>query len=313
MVQTILILAFFMSLPVVVKSQEAKKEKKVTIKTVKVVDGKKTVTDTTFTVTDEDDVQDVVERFTEGSSAGSSKNMMVDVTVDVDDDSGEEGGRKKVVVISEVDGDDGHAAESNVVIVSPSGKHKVVQWKSEDGDRYEFEYEMDNFNEDMANLDEELKKLQFILKDAEGGEFEKMIELETIKELEGLDDMNVIFIPEGFSSHGFDNNKWFSGTEEVTDMELREAGIKNKPDRLEPAEIDIDNEDGLIDLSFVLNEDGAPRVTVYNIYGDKVFSGKPELMNGKFTLKMDLSKKQHGTYYLMIVVGNTSLTERIRL
>ena len=99
----------------------------------------------------------------------------------------------------------------------------------------------------------------------------------------------------------------------VTDEELRDAGIKNKPDRLVLDEININNEDGVIDLSFSLSEEGTPKVVVYNIYGDKVFSGKPELMNGKYQIKMDLSKKQYGTYYLMIVSGNSSKTTRLKI
>ncbi len=45
----------------------------------------------------------------------------------------------------------------------------------------------------------------------------------------------------------------------------------------------------------------------------KVFSGKPELMGGKYVIKIDLSIKQHGTYYLQVVQKNSSFTKKLRL
>jgi hypothetical protein len=99
----------------------------------------------------------------------------------------------------------------------------------------------------------------------------------------------------------------------VTDKELRDAGIKNKPDRLDIENINLNIDDGVVDLSFALKTEGTPKVVVYNFFGDKVFSGKPELMNGHYELKMDLSTKQHGVYYLQIVQKNSSLTEKLKL
>lgn len=57
----------------------------------------------------------------------------------------------------------------------------------------------------------------------------------------------------------------------------------------------------------------SPKVTVYNVYGEKVFKGKPELINVIYKIKMDLSTKQHGTYYLQVVSTNASFTERLKL
>ena len=59
--------------------------------------------------------------------------------------------------------------------------------------------------------------------------------------------------------------------------------------------------------------EGTPKVVVYNFFGDKVFTGKPELMNGKFQLKIDLSNKQHGEYYMQFIMKNASHTEKIRI
>ncbi len=56
--QSILLLAFFLSLPIALLSQEEVKEKKVTVKTIKEVNGKKIVKDTTFVVSDDEDVNE---------------------------------------------------------------------------------------------------------------------------------------------------------------------------------------------------------------------------------------------------------------
>ena len=101
-------------------------------------------------------------------------------------------------------------------------------------------------------------------------------------------EMEVFMLPPEphVAPHPHSNFSWFSvDSDEVTDEELRDAGVKNKPDRLELDEIDINNEDGVIDLSFTLGYEGNPKVDVYNVYGDKVFSGKPELMNDKYRMK----------------------------
>ena len=363
-IQTALLLVFFLSLPFALLSQETEPKKKVTVKTVKEVDGKTIVKDTTFFVEDEGDVKMVVKNFSADAEDDSTANVMVDVMVDTDEDverETKEGNKvvvvkkvrsngdtsvKKVKKVIVIDGDDSDenvffypggedenvmiiksedGEEENIFTVSPSGKHRVVKWSGEDGEEYEFDYDIDvdmeKFHDDMALLDEEMKNLQFEYMDEEGNLQKEIIELENLKELEELEDLDNIKNMKAFalsSKHhphsSYNNFTWHSRNEmEVTDIELREAGIKNQPDRLEIDEIDIDNEDGIIDLSFSIAEEGAPKVAVYNVYGDKVFSGKPELMNNKFEIKMDLSKKQFGTYYLQIVFGKSSKTLRLEL
>ncbi len=102
-------------------------------------------------------------------------------------------------------------------------------------------------------------------------------------------------------------------SQKVTDIELRDAGIKNKPDRLNAKNINLEVDGGIIDLAFTLKSEKTPKVIIYNVYGDKVFKGKPELINGNYQIKIDLSTKQHGTYYLQLIVGNASFAERIIL
>lgn len=364
-IQAILLLAFFMSLPFALLSQEeVKKEKKVTVKIIKEVDGKKIVRDTTFTVYGDEDVKEVVKTFTMKIDSDSSGTDTIDVMVDVDMDEDVEwttdkgkkvivmsksgdhdmefynesenikvitidkDGKKKVIVTSGsphghkkvMKFKSGGGENEEIVIVSPHGKqHKSVKWVDENGEEYEYDFDMEDFHHDMANMKAEMKEMEIHIMDEEGHLHEELIELEVLRELEELGElknMEVMVVPprppKPHGAHVYhDFNRSRSRGMEVSDKELRDAGIKNKADRLELDEININKDDGVIDLSFSLSEEGTPKVIVYNVYGDKVFNGKPELLNNKFETKIDLSKKQHGTYYLMIVVGSSSKTMRI--
>jgi len=363
MIQTVLILAFFLSIPFNLLSQEEDKEKKVTVKIIKEVDGKKIVKDTTFTVSGDDDVKKVVKQFTANAEGGDEGKIIVDVEVDTDNDQDidvekriiiikdgdktedfyfDSGDNKKIIIIKDGDIEEhiivrhhgghgkvlrvksGDCEDEKVIIMTPHGKHKVVKWTGEDGEEFEFNYEVDmeNFEKDMAELNAGMKELQIVLMDEEGHMNERIIKLEHLSELEGLEDfghfenMEVVMVPSAphFARRRHGDFTWHKkGRMAVTDEELRDAGIKNKPDRLELDDININNEDGVIDLVFSFSGEGSPKVVVYNVYGDKVFSGKPELMNNKYQVKMDLSKKQHGNYYLMIVSGNSSKTMRLKI
>lgn len=340
-IQMILLLAFFMSLPFSLLSQDDDvKEKQVRIKTVKEVDGKKIVTDTTFIVTDEDNVKEMVKTLTleiEGDSTNDGKTeVMVDVEIDDDGNTWTTDKNKKVIVMKAPKGHhkvmkfkSGDGDEDETIIVSPHGNKQVFAWTDEDGKHYEynFEFDMDKFNDKMEGMEDKLKEMQITILDEEGNVREHSLELEELEELEGLDalaeleelewdgDFDVHVIPPKppkAPRHYYRFEHDFNNGMEVDDIELRDAGIKNKPDRLELKSVDIDNNDGVIDLSFETGSEN-PKVVIYNVYGDKVFTGKPELMNGKYSLKADLSVKQPGSYYLMIVSGNSSKTLRIHI
>ena len=62
------------------------------------------------------------------------------------------------------------------------------------------------------------------------------------------------------------------------------------------------------DRFYLLKYLSIPKVTIYNFYGDKVTSVKPELLNGNYSFKVDMSNKQHGTYYIHIVSKDSSIT-----
>ena len=278
-------------------------EQKVRIKTVKVIDGKKVVSDTSFVLKEGDDLDDVMAGF--DVEADGEGEVLVNVVVESGGDDNE-----KVVVIRTndtknvrlVQGQGGHSFYSigtpmdfdndmestKLILVSPdSGDSTVMTWQSDDGEEY------------VIKLDED---------------FEKLVELEMeLDQLKDFENMDIRML--GAPGHPHHPGMFFECEEDNrgTDMELRDAGIKNKPDRLEVENMNLNIDDGVVDLSFTLKTEGTPKVVVYNFFGDKVFSGKPELMNGNYELKMDLSTKQHGVYYLQIVQKNSSLTEKLKL
>lgn len=334
-IQTLLLVAFFLSLPFALLSQESDTtQSKVKIKIVKDEDGKMTVLDTTFTVKGDEDVKQIVKEYTLKAKSDTSGNTVFDVRVDVDnegewtDENGEnvfimkKPGKKVYRFKSGDEGDD-----EQVIVVSPHGKHKVVKWIDEDGKEYDYDYDFDydfdyfdsdQFKDAMAKQKEQLKKMRVEILDQQGEFRDQLAEMKALKELEhpeGLEDIeNMEFYVQPPEAPELPEDVYFyhkSADRGVSDIELRDAGIKNKPNRLELEDIDIDNDNGVIDLSFSMNAEGSPKVTVYNVYGDKVFNGKPELMNNEYQVKIDLSQKQHGTYYLMITSGNNSKTLKI--
>ncbi|MEJ2594908.1 MAG: hypothetical protein P8100_07225, partial [bacterium] len=262
---------------------------------------------------------------------GSARPMKKKKVIIIDEEGNEEvivipQGRHKQAMRFE-SGDD-----EEVIIVNPRGhdKHRYVyKWKEDDGEDYVFDYDfemdMENFQEEMDRLQEELKEMHIRIMDKEGNIMEQKLdmeelaalkELEQLEQLEQLENMEILVIPPYPPGAPRPDAGWNWNAKrgmEVSGVELREAGIKNKPDRLELDEIDIEKENGVVDLSFSMKADGSPKVVVYNIYGDKVLSGKPELMDTKYQLKLDLSKKQHGIYYLMIISGNSSKTLRLHI
>lgn len=309
-----------------IKAQDVvKKQKKVTVKTVKEENGKKVVTDTTFVVTgDMDDID--LEKY--GISTDGEE---MEVIVDIIGDSEGTHKTKKVIVIK---GDDVHldassSGEKNTFIFKTDGEgeghHKVVSWTDEDGQEMTFEIESE-IEMAMEELERAHRELEIEMKVVDGehiimmkemdelGELIELKELESLHALDKLHNMEYEFIMSDDSHSSKHHNYFYDGHHnKVTDVELRDAGIKNKPDRLETTDIDINIDGGVVDFSFSLKAEASPKVIVYNVYGDKVFNGKPELMNGSYTIKMDLSAKQHGTYYLQVVLGNSSFTERLKL
>ncbi len=261
--------------------------------------------------------------FSEGDSL-----MEIKVDVIVDEECA---GRGKKVIIIKKDGDEEivkeifiphHRASKKVIkfksddgeeiiIVTPHGHHKSMKWESEDGHDYDFDFDYDmdfdhdKFKAEMKEHMMEMESARVIVLD------EKMTLLDELEELENME-IEIIRSPRLPKHHDYTMRR-MERFNKVTDKELRDAGIKNKPDRLELDNINIDLNKGVIDLIFTMKGEGSPKIEVYNFFGDKVFSGKPELLNGSYKSIIDLSTKQHGTYYLQIINKNSSFTEKIRL
>jgi len=323
-IQTFLLIVFLLSLPFALLSQENDTtQNNVKIKIVKHKDGNITVFDTAFTVKDDKDVQSIVDKYTVSAEHDTTTNGTVQVTVNVNKGGDETDKTIKKVIVMKSPGTD---ENEQVIVVGPHGKHKVIKWVDKDGNDFDFDYDYDfdydfdtdQFREQMADQKEHMKHMRIELSNQEDefrdqlAEMKKMKELQSLDDLAELKDLKIHVLPPESPMPPEMSYYYEPGHhKEVSDIELRDAGIKNKPNRLDLDDIDIDNDDGVIDLSFSLKEEGSPKVTVYNVYGDKVFNGKPELMNNEYQVKIDLSKKQHGTYYLMITSGNSSKTMKI--
>lgn len=328
-----IVLLITLAVPFVMFGQE--KKKTVNVKTVQVENGKKTVKDTTFTVQPGDDVEALTQSFSwTGSSIDSAKALSYEVEIESDADGSDE--IKKVIILKErggrpvrvFKGDDGEV----VVIKSKmdgncdeDSQKNLMKWTDDDSVEYEFEWQesMDGFQHRMEiqqlKMAQMQKELEEHLAEIYGINEEQLAQI-----MDEVDEMNFYFVkppkapkpPKPLKPlHGKNFEFYFDGPGNVgvTDIELRDANIKNKPDRLDLDEIDLSIENGVVDISFAIKGEANPSVAVYNVYGDKVFSGKPVLINGKFEIKIDLSQKQHGTYYWQIVDKDRSFTDKIKI
>lgn len=325
-IAAVLLISLFILFSLSGMAQEEKKEKLVTIKTVKVEDGNKVVTDTTFTVKDGEEVKKYVEDIywvTDGDS------IKVKADIFIDEEHCKEG--KKMIIIKK-DGDKETVEEffvpsehkeakkimkfktdngEEVIMVSPR-HHKKMVWNSDEDAEYEFDVDYDievgmqELEAEMEAHMHEMENVRVIVID------EKMELLDELGELEDIE-IEMIRRPRPPKHIDISRQHMERFDHGVSDKELRDAGIKNKPDRLEVEELDIDNNGGVITLNFTIPGEASPKVEAYNFFGDKVFSGKPEIVSGKYNLVMDLSQKQHGKYYLQIINKNSSFTEKIRL
>ena len=184
----VIISMLIVSIPFTMFAQE--KEKKIRIKTVKVIDGEKVVTDTTITIDGDEDFEKTMTEFNIETDDSDEVSVNVFVETDIDEESGEKtiiiktgegedvkvvqghGGTYSYTIDTDVDIDKDCDGEKKIIVVSPhSGNKKVMMWKSDDGEEYVFD------------MDEEYK---ITMKELEG-------ELEAIKEitieLEDLEDM----------------------------------------------------------------------------------------------------------------------------
>ncbi len=344
-----LMLTFFLIalVPFVSIGQEEVKEKKkeVRIKTVKVEDGKKIVKDTTFTVKSGDEVKDVMKTIAWVDENDSTKTIRVDVEVDSDH------GGEKTAVVKVIEGEDGEVNvftidsdhKGHKMIVKSKGGHHNV-WHSKDADDNEVTYdiimEMDadhDFDFDKEAMEKEMKVIKLHLDEANNVMLEELEsieeikevivlkELEQLKELEHLEDLKELKEMEFHMAHpssGSKHKAFFHGDGDfvfyedchgVSQKEMRDAGIKSKPDKLEVEDFDMNISKGIVDLEFTLKTEGAPKVVVYNYFGDKVFSGKAEMIGSVYKISIDMSAKQDGKYYVQLVQKNRSFTDKFSL
>ncbi|PLX11622.1 MAG: hypothetical protein C0598_07645, partial [Marinilabiliales bacterium] len=240
------LLAIFGGLIVVsqpIRAQEAKadkKEKKVKVKTVRVEDGKKVVFDTTFTVTgDSEDIH--LEKY-----GIDTKGEDVSIEVSVDSD-GNVSKSKNVYVIKDKDGNievntDG---EKTYSFTTGVGDHKgIIKWVDDDGNEKvidlsselkDIDIQMEIIQKELENANHEFEvSHEIMLKDLESlDEIKELKVLAELENLEGLEELkNMKFMTAPAAPHAPEFMFFHEKSGKVSDVELREAGIKNKPNRL---------------------------------------------------------------------------------
>jgi len=324
---SIAIIAIAIIFPVTALGQE----KKVKVKTVKNINGEEVVYDTVFTVKGDKDVDSIIKTWSWTHDGDSNKMITINSDFDIDMDD-----EKNIVIVKKGSHKvihDGDGDEYRVkIITDDDGEENVFYFNGAefDGDHtHEFHVQMDKLKDELKDIhiDIDGEKILLLkeLKELEGlADLEKYEKLELLEELEELKNIE-IEIPEFYFNDGDENVHWipkhgkhndyfvYHNYNNATEKELRDAGIKVKANRLELEDFDIDINDGIVDLEFIIKNEGSPKVAVYNYYGDKITSEKPELLNGKYVLNIDMSSKQHGTYFLHVTVKDSSVTKKFKL
>lgn len=292
---------FMLLMPFLSRAQDEEK-KEVKVKMVKISDGKSIVTDTTFITRGdaESEIKLYIDEITGHDSVDATKVIKVEVFGESGNASKE---NYKVMIFS------GEEEGKQVFISSPNGKEKGFRWIDAEGEEQEFDFRMEEIEEITMNLEYQMKDLE---------KHREQIERE-VEVVKGPDGFRWKHLPppppprpERYEYKFFGDRNESHGM--VSQEELREAGIKEQPDKLMLDVLDINNQNGLVILRFMPATDkGKVKVTVYNYFGDKVFSAKPEMVGDVYQTTIDLSAKQPGLYYIQLSRQNESVTKRIKL
>lgn len=273
-------------------------QKQVKVKKITVENGKTVEVDTVFTIKEGESIKEYVSEFDAENKGDSLQIWTYNIEIESDSDIDKEQEIEHEIEILQ-DGE-----ETKVFVFSNGEELEDIKIKL-DGD--------------FIVLAEELAKLE-CLKELEG--LKQLKELKVLHTLEGLERLEAlekleefqnieIVIPE-FEDHAI----WFQddhSRNHVSEKEIRAAGIKVKEDRLVLENYNINIDNGMVEISFTTTTEATPKVTVYNFYGDKITSAKPALLDGEHNLTFDLSKKQHGTYYIQFETKDSSTIKKIKL
>ncbi|MBU3926964.1 MAG: T9SS type A sorting domain-containing protein [Bacteroidetes bacterium] len=299
------LMIFLLVVPAFIYAQEGE-EKEIKVKLVKVVDGKTTTFDTVFTSKGdmEQDIRLLIDKVADVDSA-QSKTISIELSANGSDSTGRP---YKVMVFT---GDDDIS-----MIAPPAFNHKVKHWVDKDGRNMEFEFNLDKENMEGLRVDIE-RQVEEAMRQHE--DVEREMELMNGERMKWVSMPPRPPKPPRPMHPEYPGNRYFfhGGFDDggvASQEELRDAGIKSQPDQLVLTTLDIDNRGGVITLRFMPKEDNhSTKVTVYNYFGDKVYTGKPEMVGDVYQLTIDLSAKQPGTYFIQMVQKNASVTQRVEL
>ena len=316
----IIIISVLLITPYFAISQN-EKEKKVNIKTVKEIDGEKVVKDTTFAIKSKNYKEDFFNGFALYDGSDSVSEVKVNVKVD-------RSGKKKNQKVLILQGDKSNSyvwsdSADTLNYLDENGEETVIflddikmEFEGIDSEKLRNEMEIVRKNLEDLKIEFDTEKV-FFTEDMVGLEvLAELKELESLKELDNIKELENIYI----TTHDIPGNEYydrdfyfFNSSDRVSEKELRDAGIKNMPDRLVVESIDLNINGGVVKLDFSTKDKINPKIVVYNYFGERVYSGKPDYDNGIYSTVIDLSKKQKGTYYLQITSKKSSQTKKLNI
>jgi hypothetical protein len=307
-------------------------ERKVTVQINKVENGVETMVDTTFTITDENQLHDIMKKLAPDADVNIQMN-----------DAGESGQKhQKRIIIQKGDGEMDDAQledqllnmEENIEIES-DGKdvkvHKVIIHKDADGEQMEWisdDAELDDarreeIREMMESHQGEGKKMIMIQLDDEDGEMDAET-LEMLKK-EGIDlqieDEDHIVIREGEEGETREVIRTVKVIIRLMDLDDTDKETLQRSG-LEPGAMNNDLEladlkfypnpsKGLFNLNFRSEEKGAAQIEVRDAQGKAVYSESIPDFSGAYEKQLDLSGHASGIYFLTVRVGGKAMSKKL--
>lgn len=328
----------------VVTSENPDNDKVIKLKIIKNVNGEETLIDTTITITEGMNVDEILSSLNIDLPAGCdfSGNGESHVSCNViinDDDSDAEGGKtkciKKVII---KDGENGDEIEKAINIAisdgENGGKCKMIFIGDENGDSIGCCKKKIVINEggktmkcvvigdddkDMKCVkspDGKAKDVVMKMQISDDGEVTKQIwisENGETTEFDGnvdveviKDDKNMIIVVAKVMIDDLD---------ESDTKALAKAGIKPSEEKLDLNDLNFspNPNNGKFNLTFGLENKGDVNIQIFDMNGKSVYQENKKNFKGKYSNDIDISGNEKGVYFLNITQGKNSTTKKVVL
>ena len=325
-------------------SHKPDNDKVIKIKVIKNIDGVEMLIDTTITITEGIDVNEILANLNIELPGGFNFTMNGEdsVTYNVivnDDDIETEGNHVKCIKKVFInDAENGEEIEKTVNISicdgEKDGKYKIVFIGDESGDSALYSKENIIINNDgktvkcvvigdddknvkyMKSNDEKSKEVVIKMQVSDDGEITKQMWISDngeTTEFDGNVDVEVI--------KGNDNmvivmaKVMINELDESDKKALAKSGIKSSEEKLELNDLKFspNPNNGKFNLTFGLENKGDVNIQIFDINGKSVYHEKKKNFKGKYTNDIDISENAKGIYFLNITQGKNSTTKKVVL